>query len=290
MPLVTHIRGHWLETDGSVTFSLAYSCQMVAKGKPCKTVHGRLCTLNSKHKGEPKRLSEKCSKCGEWRCRKHCHCGRHPELGNALGRNAPRGPGAPSVSTAKAKAKAAPKAKAVAAPVARTEPIPGPVGRASALSCEKLEKEDFWRRCISDVADASEVELASYMLDEPGLHQALLRRVAGSGRAPFSLRVYVDRTTFAESKPYFQRPRLAALHQKGALVYLCSGQCVGGSFHCKALVIDRRYLYTGNGNFTHCSRTKNQEFLFRMTGPMVAEVLEDLAANRARAQLWDGSS
>ena len=151
-----------------------------------------------------------------------------------------------------------------------------------------LKKPEFWTRCEADVAVASEVELASYMVDEPVLVETLLRRLRGRDRWPFALRVYVDKDTFAGKTPHFQKSRLTALHRAGALVYICKGEVDNGSFHCKGVVADRRYLYTGSGNFTYQMKHKNREFLFRMVGPAVLQVLQELSEDRARGRLWDG--
>jgi hypothetical protein len=62
-----------------------------------------------------------------------------------------------------------------------------------------------------------------------------------------------------------------------------------GSYHCKALVIDRSVLYTGSANFTGKSR-RNSESVFRMTGPVVEQVRRQLAADRSRWVEWDGKS
>ena len=51
--------------------------------------------------------------------------------------------------------------------------------------------------------------------------------------------------------------------------------------------VDRRYLYTGSANFTGQS-VKNEELCFRMTGPVVAKVLEKLAVWRTKGEAWTG--
>ena len=78
------------------------------------------------------------------------------------------------------------------------------------------------------------------------------------------------------------------LQQHGATNYYCkTGK--NGSYHCRALVIDRRVLYTGSVNFTGKSR-RNSETVFRMTGPVVEQVMRQLAADRAHWSEWGGSS
>ena len=68
---------------------------------------------------------------------------------------------------------------------------------------------------------------------------------------------------------------------------MCSGKCRLGAFHCKGVVIDRRYLYTGTMNFTSKAED-NEEWAFRHTGPVVRQVLEKLAHHRLKAELWNG--
>ena len=53
-------------------------------------------------------------------------------------------------------------------------------------------------------------------------------------------------------------------------------------------MINRRVLYTGSANFTSKSK-RNSETVFRMTGPVVEQVLRQLAADRARWSEWGGS-
>jgi hypothetical protein len=51
--------------------------------------------------------------------------------------------------------------------------------------------------------------------------------------------------------------------------------------------LNRRLLYSGNANLTDKSEV-NEEFCFRMVGPVVRQVLETLALHRQRHTLWDG--
>ena len=95
--------------------------------------------------------------------------------------------------------------------------------------------------------------------------------------------------TFGGNTPYFQKSRVRSLHELGAEVWLCRGDDRDGLYHRKGLIAGRRYFYTGNGNFTHWSRQHNSEWLFRMVGPVVADALADLAADRVTGREWDGS-
>ena len=108
------------------------------------------------------------------------------------------------------------------------------------------------------------------------------------GRAPFSLRLYLDAEMFAGRVPHFQRPRVRELFEAGAKVLLCRGLKNQGAFHCKGIVVDRRFLYTGSANATHKSHC-NEEFCFRITGPTVSQVLERLSTHLQKGKLWNGS-
>jgi len=127
------------------------------------------------------------------------------------------------------------------------------------------------------VKEAGEVELASYVYDHPALHALLLKKL--QGRKDFKLVIYVDTELFATGGPRFQESRLQSLLGAGAQLYLCKGFGRLGAFHSKGLVVDRRTLYTGNANFTGKSGI-NEELVFRMTGPVVLQVLERFAGYR----------
>ena len=169
------------------------------------------------------------------------------------------------------------------------------MGKPCAPHAEKLKKEDWWRNCHADARAASEVELASYMYDEPQLQNLLLERL--QGRRPFKLRLYLDEQRFRGTTPYYQRSRVKALHSAGLRsqngntceVFLCRGETTDGSYHRKGLVADRRYFYSGSGNFTNWSRTRNGEWLYYFRGPLVNQTLEELAEHRQQGRLWDGN-
>ena len=122
--------------------------------------------------------------------------------------------------------------------------------------------------------------------DNPALQKVLLKRL--TGRAPFSLRLYLDAEMFAGRVPHFQRPRVRELFEAGAKVLLCRGLKNQGDFHCKGIVVDRRFLYTGSANATHKSHC-NEEFCFRITGPTVSQVLERLSTHLQKGKLWNGA-
>ena len=79
--------------------------------------------------------------------------------------------------------------------------------------------------------------------DNPALQKVLLKRL--TGRVPFSLRLYLDAEMFAGRVPHFQRPRVRELFEAGAKVLLCRGLKNQGAFHCKGIVVDRRFFTLG---------------------------------------------
>lgn len=262
-----------------------------SKGKECLGVFGtgQKCKRARDKSGLPILLAQNCKHCKEQRCKAHCKCARTKSV-HAKGRSAPRGVGVTGLVmkkvlvTKKHVLKRAPK---VARPVSKVAPVPlKPVGRASAPTCQMLETEEFYKLCCSDIAGASEVELASFLYDNPRLQKVLLQRLGG--RAAFSLNVFLDQREWEAADKKYQGPRVRALLAAGAKVFLCKGLKGQGRFHAKAVVIDRRRLYTGSPNLTYASEC-NEEFCFRITGPAVGQALEKLAAQKQRAKVLDGS-
>ena len=133
---------------------------------------------------------------------------------------------------------------------------------------------------------AGQVELASYIYDNPDVQAILLQRLRG--RSDFSLNVYVDTEQFTSGSCRLQRGRLRELFSAGAQVYMCRGIGHQGAYHGKAVVIDRRFLYAGSANLTGKS-TRNEEFCFKMAGPVVLQLLERLVVHRQKHSLWDGA-
>ena len=126
--------------------------------------------------------------------------------------------------------------------------------------------------------------MATYMYDNLDLHKVLVRRLQ---QQSFQCTVRVDAEAFTGRTPFHQRARLAELHQNGGKVFLCRGEMRKGSYHRKALVADRRYLYTGGANLTSKSR-ENKELCWRMTGPVVGELLKILKQDAEQGRQWDG--
>ena len=254
-----------------------------SKGRECRTITGHLCRLHTKRPGEPKVLSRRCPHCSEWRCRAHCDCDRK---GTAAGRSAARNPAAlPAAATANATPKAAPKAAPKATPKAAPNDVVRPVGGQSHLVCQMFF-ESVWREAstLGELAGASSVILASYCNDEPVVQECLLKKLRG--RAPFQCEILVDKAVCDALSCYRQVPRLRALRDAGAAVYLCKGEAAPGTFHVKALVLDGRVLYCGSANITRAARI-NKEVSHRVVGPSVLDMMNFLAAVKQQAVLLE---
>ena len=221
--------------------------------------------------GKPVVLAPRyCKACGEQRCNAHCRCGRrgtHTAHAAPRAGSAPAGPSRPSAPPA--------------APVA----VVAPVGRASTQTWELLTTETWYRTFCKDVAGAGQVELGSYVYDNPTVQSALLKRLRG--RTAFELNLYVDSEQFSGGGPRLQKSRLRELRSAGARVYLCRGQGRQGSYHAKGAVVDRRFLYTGSANFTAKSLA-NEEFCFKLVGHDVLTVLQRMVQHKQTGKLWNG--
>ena len=138
----------------------------------------------------------------------------------------------------------------------------------------------------ADIASAHHVIIGSYMFDNEALTSALERRLADS--SDFDLTIMVDREMFLLRQPVRQRPRLDRLRRAYAQVLLCRGLPPLGSFHYKAVVLDRRTAYVAN--LTYKADTANEELCWRLRGPPVLGVLARLERQRQRGELWDGTA
>ena len=212
-------------------------------------------------------------------------------MGWRVGRERGR-PDVAAVLVAMPKAKAKAKAKAGPGPAAVpvVAPLLAPVGRPSATSVDVLDVEVWYKRMVADVLVASIVIIATYMFDHPRLQQALLKRLKG-GHA-FTLTVLIDKATLEGKTPWYQRSRLDALLKAGAKIYMCRGtKGPKSSYHKKALIADKRVMYTGGANFTYQSDDGgNGELTFRMLGQPVLDTLAILDRDRRAAICeWDGN-
>ena len=172
----------------------------------------------------------------------------------------------------------------VVAPQCHAQAI-APVGRAPNPTCQLLDIHEFYSQCCCELGTASEAEAAPYQYDNPSLQKVLLKRL--KGRSAFNLNLYIDTEQFGGAVPKRQRPLVRELWSTGATVYVCKGPKPKGSIHGKAVVTDRRYLLTGGANAAYKNHS-NEEFVFRISGPAVGQVLEKLGAPRAKSKTWKG--
>ena len=136
---------------------------------------------------------------------------------------------------------------------------------------------------MAEVGEADEVDIASYMFNDEMLFDLLLERLQ---RRRLTLRLHIDAEMLGGRTPESQKKRLRDLMVAGAEIWACkTGN--QGSYHCKALIVYRRIMYTGSANFTSNSR-RNREIVFRMTGPVVLQMLQQLAEDRGSWREWDG--
>ena len=195
-------------------------------------------------------MNRVCDTCSEQRCKTHCRCGR------ARGADAtPASAPAP-----------APASVAVSS---------SPVGRPAQLGVKLMKNDKWWKEMVADVAKSWEVALSTYMYDDQTLQDTLLERL----QAGATVHLAIDDESVGKTIPFAQKSRLRDLKLAGAKVVKCKGIKRGGVHHKKGVICDRRVAYTGGANLTTKSR-KNGETLFRMVGPIVKELLEDIVGAR----------
>jgi hypothetical protein len=227
------------------------------------------------------------ARCAEKRCASHCKCARMGwRKGACSGR--PRGAALLAAANAlpKAKAKAKAQAKASAALPLAVPPRP-PIERTLKTDVKKLLIVEWYRQMLADSRKASEVLVSSYMYDHPDLQQLLLRRLQGKAQKPFELTVLLDMASYNGQLPARQKARITALRGNGAKVVLCTGARRGCTFHKKAVIVDRRFLYTGGANITYASEHGNGELVYRMVGQPALDTYDDLAADEARGRVLE---
>ena len=143
----------------------------------------------------------------------------------------------------------------------------------------------------AELAACSSAILSSYMFDDPAVFDALLKKLRG--RAGLTCEIFVDGSAYKQRTCYHQAPRLRALRDSGAAVYLCTGKSgkdeygpsgVPGVHHMKALILDRRIAYSGSANVTRAARTNN-EIMHRFTGPPVYDILAAVLAQKTGADV-----
>jgi phosphatidylserine/phosphatidylglycerophosphate/cardiolipin synthase-like enzyme len=144
----------------------------------------------------------------------------------------------------------------------------------------------WYAKMLVEIAASNEVLLATPWYDHPGVHQALWRKLDRRGREPFALTVLIDRVSFRGRTPPRQKERITALQAKGAKIILCTGLRFDDTFHKKAVIIDRRYLYSGSANITYASDHGNAELVYRAVGQPVLDAMAELAAEQVRGREW----
>ena len=149
-----------------------------------------------------------------------------------------------------------------------------------------LDVDVWYKQLCADIKGCSQVELATYIYDNAAVQGVLLKRL--QSQSTFKMTMYIDAEMFAGDVPRFQRSRLRALRAAGAQIFICKGLGPLEAFHGKAVVIDSGVLYTGSANLTQKS-LNNEEFCFRMAGPVAQRMLDRLAVVRRRGKVWDGS-
>ena len=237
----------------------------------CQPCLGVSCVLG--FGGEAASVPGRCkhdSRCNELRCASHCKCAR---MGWRTGRSRGRLGQVVAKAKAKATAKAAPRPSPPPPP-----PMPAaPPGRMPGLSFEVMDVAAWYKAMIECIGDASEVFIGSYQYDHPGLTDVLERRL--KGRAAFECTVLLDREMHNARAAHHQRPSLERLRRAGAAIVLCRGTPSTGTFHAKAIVVDRRTAFVGSANTTTKS-LRNGELCFRLRGPPVMDVLQFLFTER----------
>ena len=242
----------------------------------CKPRRGR-CTRNSK--GGPIKVNKKCKYCHELRCAAHCSCARPGSATHGMrrGREAARTRSS-SERQIEVRVQAGVDATSAAAP-------PAPVGRPAAEKTERMDPDTWWSEILGKVRTATDVQIATYCFDDLALFKVLLQRLQDNSR--FSLKLQVDREMFEKGTPNQQHSRVSRLQkQPGCSVWLCKGPGHLGSYHVKELIVDRRYLFNGTANFTSKSHN-NTERLYKMTGCVVEQSLQDMAAERQLGEKWE---
>lgn len=251
---------------------------MGGKGRACRTIRDRRCTLALDGLGGPITLSRCCQTCDEWRCRRHCKCGRE---GSHQPRRNPRS--AKRKVLKKSQKKNTQKRVAPVLPVAARRPETAP------LSLQVYRDESWLADMIAETRQARTWHCASLVFDEPETKKILLERLrSATSSRPFECKIVVDGSTLKAGRSSTTRACLRDLAKAGATVALGRGKdhiarrvfgprARGGVMHAKAVAIDNTIVYSGGANVTSQSRC-NRELVYRITGPPVADVMAEIQA------------
>ena len=123
-----------------------------SKASPCKQLSGRPCTCSRKYPGYAVLVGNACKKCGEYRCKTHCACGRSK---TALGRNAPR------TLTAEVRRLLSTRTQQQAQPEPTESLVPR--GAPSPQTWSFSDSANWWQELFTHTSYATEVELSSLM-------------------------------------------------------------------------------------------------------------------------------
>jgi phosphatidylserine/phosphatidylglycerophosphate/cardiolipin synthase-like enzyme len=130
---------------------------------------------------------------------------------------------------------------------------------------------------VDAVKTAAHVFAGTYQFNHNALNDEFLRRL--SDQSAFELVMLIDKENATNNIPHGQKTMLNNLHRAGATIVLCRGTIASGSFHAKALVVDRRTAFLGSANLTKKAE-RNAELCWRLRGPPVMDALAFLEEER----------
>ena len=81
--------------------------------------------------------------------------------------------------------------------------------------------------------------------------------------------------------------RLILLRHMGLSLTRVDARRRKGPYHRKALIVNRRYAYTGGVNFAQTSKSK-KEMRFRTSDSAANDVVKLLARDQGEGRVWDG--
>ena len=230
------------------------------------------CERSTKRKGEPATVSGKCSICKvlTHRCKAHCKCQK-----KAVGRNASRtsAPTQPSRPAEQVESMQPPGVAQAAVGAAAQPTIPVAVGRPLQLSLGVYTDASWVEQAKSDMELASNITMATLVMDSPGIRAALQRALERKA----DVKLILDREHHERKTCFGQVTCVNSLKRLGAEIFLCYGRPGRpglGAMHTKCIVIDAKVAYWGSANVTSNAETHSWELFTRATGPQVTQMLE----------------